>query len=392
MSYEQLNIVVKSSDAFRKFYLFKGSELRASAKYFQQNDSIGVSFKLKDSADQKYSNVSFETSFEDFLERLKKHKTISHEDSIDKIGLRLQVPSSRFLADQYIDDSVISFLESAKEYFPSMINHQLSTINSIKNILPNKPIIGLSDSSFHKTKPTKAWNYGIDLYLADNLDIKRFGYLGLSAEYIVNLLNYDLPERLIICYIGESGTGLTAVKNGKSVDSSMGYSTNGQGFSFSSSGYVDYSAVRKMKDNMGLSDYDMLLHLNIYSGLKGLSRNSSSISKVYEQAKQNNQEAKIAINTFVYGLQKQIGSMVASLGGLDCLVFTGSTGTSLPWLRKAIVKNLEYFGLLIDDTKNAKPLKNNQISEIHKRTRVNKILTTHSFDEIVMLKRLRRFN
>jgi acetate kinase len=391
MSYEQLNIVVKTSEKFRKYYLFKGNELRASSLYSQLENGLDVTYKSKEIIGNEYINSNLESSFEHFIDKLKSEKWLKDDNLIDSIGIRLQVPSSLFLDDCLLDESKISVLENLRQYSPTLLDHQLSTIHTIRRRLKNVKILGISDSKYHKNKPPKAWNSGIDLYLADNLDIKRFGYLGLSTEYIVQLLKNDLPNRLIICHIGESGISLTAVKKGISIENSMGYTPNDGLFSFVGSGNVDYSAIRKMKDYMNLSDYDMTLHLNSYSGLKGLSRQSSNLEEVYGSAKNNIPESKLAINTFVYELQKQIGSMVAALGGIDCLVFTGSIGTASAWLRKAVVKDLKCFGLLIDDAKNAKQLTTNKIIEIHKRTRVNEILVIESKDEYLIAQKTKSY-
>ncbi len=283
-------------------------------------------------------------------------------------------------------------MESAKVYSPVMVSAQLEEIYKIRQKLPSTKMVGLSDSAFNISKPAKAWNYGIDLYLADHLDIKRFGFFGLSSQFIVDILRSDLPEKLIICHIDESEISLTAIKNGKSIDHTSGYAENDVLISGFSSGGLPFSSVRRMQDHMNLNDYDMSLHLGKYSGLKGLSKSTANIENISAQVKNISAESKVSVDSLIYSLQKQIGAQVAALGGIDCLVFTGSVGTSNAWLRQQIVKNLECFGLLIDNDKNLKNNNLDKVSEIHKRTRVNKILLIPNKEELIMATKLRRIN
>ena len=393
MAYEQLNLLINADNQLRRYYLYKGLDLRSYAEFNKDISSLQISIRGSDYKNETLS-CKADDSFGIFVDKLLAENFIKSYDSIDKIGIKLKVPSSRFLKDLIIDDSIIADMEFAKSYSPTLVTAQLEEIYKVRQKFPSKMLAGLSDSAFNISKPAKAWNYGIDLYLADHLDIKRFGFFGLSSQFVVDILKSDLPDRLLICHISDTGIGLTAVKNGKCIDHTSGYAESDGPFSGQSSGSIAFNAIRRMKDHMNLNDYDMTIHLSEFSGLKGLSRSALSMQNITAQSKNSSAESKIAVDSFVYSLQKQIGSQVAALGGIDCLVFTGTIGASNAWLRHQIVKDLECFGLLIDKDKNIKNNNLEKVSEIHKRTRVNKILIIPSKEEILMAQILRssKFN
>ena len=144
MSYEQLNIVVKTSEKFRKYYLFKGNELRASSLYSQLENGLDVTYKSKEIIGNEYINSNLESSFEHFIDKLKSEKWLKDDNLIDSIGIRLQVPSSLFLDDCLLDESKISVLENLRQYSPTLLDHQLSTIHTIRRRLKNVKILGIS--------------------------------------------------------------------------------------------------------------------------------------------------------------------------------------------------------------------------------------------------------
>jgi acetate kinase len=229
----------------------------------------------------------------------------------------------------------------------------LSEIKQIKSAFAGIPLIAISDTAFHSTKPDWAWYYGIDLDLADKFGIRRYGYHGVSVGSVVWHLqtNKLLSPKTIICHLG-SGSSVTAVENGKSIETTMGYSPLEGLIMASRSGSIDVSAALAIKRELQLSDDGLEQYLNKKSGLLGISGTSNDIRQLLVSEKQVDKKAELALKMFVYRVQQAIGQMAASLGGVDCLVFTATVGERSDVIRERILDNLGYLGFIYDKNLN----------------------------------------
>lgn len=261
----------------------------------------------------------------------------------DAIALRIVAPSSYFLQHRRIDGEALERLRAQQLRAPLHISASLHELEELQKQWPNVPVFGVSDSAFHATKPDYAWNYGIRLEDADQFEIKRFGYHGLSAQSTVRQLQNigRLPDKLIICHLG-SGSSIIAVHNGRSVDASMGFSPL-EGLVMSTrSGSIDTIAVRALQSSLNLNDAAMDSYLNNQSGLVGLSGTSSDIRELLKLEDGGNYRATLALNTYVHRVQQFVGGMAATMGGCDALVFTGAVGERSAPIRQRIVSNLRF--------------------------------------------------
>jgi len=267
--------------------------------------------------------------------------------------MRIVAPSTFFQTHRLLNKISLGHL---KELEPNAILHISAILQEtelLKVTLPNVPIWGISDSAFHSTKPLHSHSYAISQSYAHELDIWRFGYHGISVSSVVKNLKCanKLPKRLIVCHLG-GGASVTAVFDGKSLDSTMGYSPL-EGLMMSTrSGSIDPTATEALRRGLNLDKEKLQILLNTTSGLLGVSNLSGDIRELLEFEKSGKEEAKLALDMYVSRVQQAIGQMVAVSGGIDALVFTGTVGERSAVIRKRVVSNLQYLGLAIDAKQN----------------------------------------
>lgn len=273
---------------------------------------------------------------------------------IHHIALRIVAPSSYFLRHHELSDDLLWRLEAALPRAPLHVTATLEELRFMRHHFTDARIFGASDSAFHATKPDFAWNYGLPLHDADEHDIKRFGYHGLSVASAVDALHEadKLAHKVVVCHLG-GGASVTAVQKGHSYDTTMGYSPLEGLIMATRSGSVDPSAVRDLKQALGLDDEAMEHYLYEQSGLYGLSGISADIRDLLAAESSGDHRAELAMNTYVHTVQKAIGQMIGAMGGIDALVFTGTVGERSATLRERIMEKLEYVDLLLDKHHNA---------------------------------------
>jgi acetate kinase len=385
MAVGSLVLVVNPGSASKKYALYKGKSLIVSAhfEFVSRKVSYGVVSKGI-TFTEKTELASLSDTSSVFLALLRQHNFLKPEQEIAAIGIRIVAPTSYFLQHRFLDPVAIKKLESLVTRAPLHIAATLAEIVELKRTLPEVPIFGVSDSAFHANKPDYAWNYGIALELADKHEIKRFGYHGTSVESIVQTLSKErlLEEKLIVCHLG-SGASVTAVKSGVSIDNSMGYSPLEGLLMATRSGSIDVAAANEVKKQLGINDDELEKVLNQKSGLLGVSGFSNDIRELLVAEKDGNYRAKLALDMYVYAVQKAIGQMSAALGGVDTLVFTGTVGARSAVVRERVVKNLEFLNLTIHEKANDVAYEPEYPTKISPRTRLKNIFvitTDESFE------------
>lgn len=283
---------------------------------------------------------------------LRDQSVLGDHESIEYIGLRIVAPSAYFMRDHIITDEVITKLDEIRPLAPLHIDATLTELRLLRDAYRNATIVGVSDSAFHATKPNYAWNYGINLDDADRLDIKRFGYHGLSVSSAIDALwsRGKLPPKVIVCHLG-SGSSVSAVFHGRSIDTTMGYTPLDGVIMATRSGSIDAGAVRALQHGLGLDEHALETYLNTRSGLLGLG-DSNDIRELIEREANGNHRAHLALTTLVHSIHKAIGSMLVAMNGCDLLVFTGTVGERSAILRKRIVAHLEFTDFILDGAAN----------------------------------------
>lgn len=363
---KSLIFVVNPGSASRKYALFENDRLISNIHFELVDNKVAGTIEFdgkKHTAtydDSNLGNAPHRT-----LPLLKECGVIDKEQNISAIGIRIVAPSRKFIRDHLVTDSVIKQLESLREETPLHIQTALQEIKQLRLRYKGVPIVAISDSAFHVTKPEYAWYYGIDTKLADKYGIERYGYHGISVGSVIrNLKNQDiLMPKTIVCHLG-SGSSVTAVHDGKSIDNTMGYSPL-EGLMMSTrSGSIDISAAVVIKEKLKLNENDLELYLDKKAGLLGVSGTSDDIRQLLVSESKGDKRAKLALDIFVYRIQQSIGQMAAALNGVNCLVITGTVGVRSAVIRSRIFKRLEFLGFSIDPTINKQTYEPVEVTDI----------------------------
>ena len=277
---------------------------------------------------------------------------LKNDEKIDAIGLRIVAPSEYFMRDHVIDDEVIAKIREIQPYDPIHVSGTLHELEVLRESQQDTPIVLVSDSAFHANKPNYAWNYGINLHDADRFGVKRYGYHGLSVSAAIDELwnRGKLPPRVVVCHLG-SGSSVSAVFHGRSIDNTMGYSALEGVIMATRSGNIDYTAAMALKQHLNLDDEQLEHYLDEQGGLLGLA-GSNDIRELIEREANGDHYAHLALATLVHSIHKAIGAMIVAMNGADLLVFTGTVGERSAVLRKRIVAHLECLDFILDGTRN----------------------------------------
>ncbi|MFA7582876.1 MAG: acetate kinase, partial [Proteiniphilum sp.] len=263
----------------------------------------------------------------------------------------------RFNTSVLITEEVIDMLNECIELAPLHNPPNLKGIYAIQELMPDTPQVGVFDTAFHQTMPDYAYMYGIPHSLYEKYGIRRYGFHGTSHRYVsrraCEFLGVPYEEqRIITAHIGNGGS-VTAIKNGKSVDTSMGMTPVEGLIMGTRSGDVDPGVISYImeKEHMGTKGISTLL--NKFSGVLGISGISSDMREIEAGIENGNKRAILAMNTYNYRIRKYVGSYAAVLGGVDILVFTGGVGENQAVTRSDVCKNMEFMGIELDEELNA---------------------------------------
>ena len=267
----------------------------------------------------------------------------------DAIAHRIVHGGSKLRQHCLIDDPVLRQLEAATAFAPLHTPAALSLIRHAQERFPGPPQVACFDTTFHAELPDVARVLPISKELRLE-GIQRYGFHGLSYESIVHQLANDLPDRLVIAHLG-NGASVTAVKEGKSIDTSMGLTPTGGVIMGTRSGDLDPGVLVYLMREKKL-DAAMLEELvDRRSGLLGISGISGDIRRLHEAAS-SNADARVAIEMFCYSVRKQVAAMIAALDGVDTIVFTGGIGENDAAVRAAICDGLSFVGISLNQTRN----------------------------------------
>lgn len=359
MTQSAVTLIANPGSASRKYACFVNGAERVSLHFEYDKGHVictaqeqGKSYRFQVQIDDVKQSVS---QLPEVLSQFDMH--------VKHIGIRIVAPGGFFMQDRIIDDVFMDKLAAAEDQAPLHIAATLHELRMLRKMFAEVPIVGVSDSSFHATKPDYAWNYGLPLHDTDKLEIKRYGYHGLSAASVVHQLKSmgKLPHKVIVCHLG-SGASVTAIHNGKSIDTTMGYSPLDGLIMATRSGAVDATAILALKKALHLNDKQLDEYLNQHSGLLGLSGSSSDIRELLKRVADGDHHARLALETYVYAIRKAIGQMTAVLGGLDLLVFTGTVGERSAPIRHEIIAPFQYLDLKLDTSENERCCAPNQVT------------------------------
>ena len=281
-----------------------------------------------------------------------KHGCIKSMEEIEAVGHRVVHGGEKFNSSVVITDEVIQNIEACIEIAPLHNPPNLAGISAISDLLPQVPQVAVFDTAYHQTMPEHAYMYGIPYSLYKKYGIRRYGFHGTSHRYVsrraCEFLGLDYEStKIITAHIGNGGS-ITAIENGKSVDTSMGF-TPVEGLMMGTrSGDVDLGVVTYLMEKEMISTGATTTLFNKHSGVLGVSGISSDMRDIENAIAEGNQRAKLALDMYEYRIKKYIGSYAAVLNGFDVLVFTGGVGENQTITRERICNEMSYLGIEID--------------------------------------------
>jgi acetate kinase len=282
----------------------------------------------------------------------KKYGSISTLNDIQAVGHRVVHGAEDFSGSVLITDEVIKALEDSSELAPLHNPPNLKGIFAMQQLLPDVKQVGVFDTAFHQTMPDYSYLYAIPYVLYEKYKIRRYGFHGTSHKYVslraCEVLDVDISsQKIITCHLG-NGSSVAAIKNGKSIDTSMGMTPTEGLMMGTRTGDIDPGALLYVAGKEGTSlSYTSTL-INKFSGLLGISGVSSDMRDIEEASKKGNKRADLALEMFAYRVKKYIGAYAAALGGVDIIVFTGGIGERDPDTRIKILTGLDFMGVDID--------------------------------------------
>lgn len=285
-----------------------------------------------------------------------RHGSIKSLEEIDAVGHRVVHGAEAFKSSVSITKAVIDKMEECVELAPLHNPPNLKGIYAITNLLPNVPQAGVFDTAFHQSMKPESYLYAIPYSLYKKHGVRRYGFHGASHRYVsqraAELMNKDLKSlKVITCHLG-NGASITAIKNGLSIDTSMGL-TPVEGLMMGTRcGDLDVGALTFImhKEDIGVSATNTLV--NKHSGVLGISGVSSDMREVENAANEGNERAILALRMYEYRIKKYIGAYTAALAGVDAIIFTGGIGENASDTRANVIKDMDYLGIDFDFEKN----------------------------------------
>ena len=286
----------------------------------------------------------------------KEYGCIKDFKEIDAVGHRVVHGGEKFNKSVLINDEVIAKIKECYGIAPLHNPVNMAGINAINEVLPEVPQVGVFDTAFHQTMPAKSYMYALPYkYYAED-GVRRYGFHGTSHRYVSQRVCEFLGvepkgKKIITCHVGNGGS-ITAVKDGKSIDTSMGLTPTEGLMMGTLCGDVDPGALIFLMDKHNLSSKDMLNMVNKESGLAGISGVSSDMREITAAANQGNEKAILSLEMYEQRITKYVGAFAAEMGGVDIIVFTGGVGEHQSSTRANVCKPLRFMGVEIDDAAN----------------------------------------
>ncbi len=308
--------------------------------------------KIKKEVDMKDHKVAIELLIKELLE----NKIINSLDEIDGVGHRIVHGGNKYAKSVLIDEDVIKTVEELSSLAPLHNPANVMGIRAFMEALPNVPMVGVFDTAFHQTMGEQEYLYAVPYDWYENYQIRKYGFHGTSHKYITKVMQEKLNKdnvNLISCHIG-SGGSICCIKDGKSIDTTMGFTPNAGLIMGTRSGDIDYSIIPYYMQKTGKTLEEIDTILNKKSGLFGISGEFSDHRDIENAMNEGNQKAKLANDMYVNRIVDYIAKYYVKLNGeVDALVFTAGLGENAREFREAILTKLECLGIFVDHNLNA---------------------------------------
>ncbi len=356
-------LVVNAGSSSLKYQLIDMADESVIAK--GNCDRIGIDGHIAHkTADGRELNedCSFPTHTEAFMKLVETltsgdAKVIDSMDQISAVGHRIVQGADVFDKSVLVTDEIIDKIDELRELAPVHNHAHALALRACKSVIPdNVPQVVVFDTAFHQTMPPKAYMFGLPYEDYESLHVRKYGFHGTSHRFVsaalAEAMGKDIKDlKIVSCHLG-NGSSITAVDGGKSVDTSMGFTPLDGVVMGTRSGAVDPSAVTFVADKHGFSPAQMSDYMNKKSGFLGVSGVGSDNRDITDAAQHGNERAQLVSDMLVYEIKKYIGSYAAAMNGLDAVLFTGGIGENAYDVRAAVCKDMEFFGIKLDEKVN----------------------------------------
>ncbi len=359
-------LVINCGSSSLKFQLIDSESEQVSAKGLCERIGIeGSQLVYSPAGGEKTTTVTpmpdHTAAIKLVLQALTDEKTgvVKSLDEIGAVGHRIVHGGEKFAASTLITDEVIQAIEECNELAPLHNPANLIGIAACRELMPETPMVGVFDTAFHQTMPEEAYMYGLPYEYYKKYKVRRYGFHGTSHSYVshraAEVLNRNYEDlKIIVCHLG-NGASVSAVKNGKCVDTSMGLTPLEGLIMGTRSGDIDPAIIEFLAHKENKSIDDIMKVLNKESGVLGLSDGLSSDFRDLEESYRKGEEAGIrTLKTFSYRVAKYIGAYTAAMNGVDAICFTAGLGENGSFVRSMICEYLGYLGIAIDAEANGK--------------------------------------
>ena len=310
-------------------------------------------YKVEKTADLFTHKDAFDVILHEMVEG--EGRVIHSVEEIAAVGHRVTHGGDKFSHSVLIDEATIEAINAMRSISPLHNPPQAATIRACRSVFGEKlPMVAVFDTAFHATMPPKAYTFAIPYKYYEQYGVRRYGFHGTSHRYVsgrIGELMGGPPHRLITCHLG-NGSSLAAIRDGRVVDTSMGFTPLDGLMMGTRCGSIDPSIVSYIANLENLHESEMSHLLNGESGLLGVSGVSSDFRDVLEAAENGNKRAQLAADMLEYQIVKLIGSYAAALGGVDAILFTGGIGENAVDLREQVIRDLAYLGVTPDSEAN----------------------------------------
>ena len=350
-------------------------------------ERIGIDGRLvyqKAGCDKEITEAAMPTHKEAIqmvLDALVNDKTgaVKSLSEVNAVGHRIVHGGEKFASSVVITDEVLETVAQCNDLAPLHNPANLIGINACKELMPGVPMVAVFDTAFHQTMPEKAYLYGLPYEYYEKYKVRRYGFHGTSHSFVsketANFLGMDLENsRIIVCHLG-NGASVSAVKDGKCIDTSMGLTPLEGLVMGTRSGDIDPAIMEYIAKKEDLDIAGVMNVLNKKSGLEGISGLSSDFRDLTAGAKDGNKRAIAAIEVFCYRVAKYVGSYAAAMNGVDAIAFTAGIGENVGLVREKICSYLGYLGITLDAEANEKRGDNCVISAADSKVKVAVIPT-----------------
>ena len=378
-------LVINCGSSSLKYQLIDSETENVLAKGLCER--IGIDGRLvyqKAGCDKEITEAAMPTHKEAIqmvLDALVNDKTgaIKSLSEVNAVGHRIVHGGEKFASSVVITDEVLEAVAQCNDLAPLHNPANLIGINACKELMPGVPMVAVFDTAFHQTMPEKAYLYGLPYEYYENYKVRRYGFHGTSHSFVsketARFLGMDLKNsKIIVCHLG-NGASISAVKDGKCVDTSMGLTPLEGLVMGTRSGDIDPAIMEYIAKKEDLDIAGVMNVLNKKSGLEGISGLSSDFRDLTAGAKEGNKRAIAAIEVFCYRVAKYVGSYVAAMNGVDAIAFTAGIGENVGLVREKVCSYLGYLGITLDAEANAKSGDNCVISAADSKVKVAVIPT-----------------